>query len=432
MRIPACLGTPLRWRPKYYAPESFRHGFAWTMLGNSSFAASSWLTIVVLARFGSKELVGTYAYALAVVAPVFLLLGLNIRSIMATDARAECEFATYRNLRYATTAMAAAVCTVLAISLESGRFRDAIVLVAVGRVSDSLSDLYYGRCQQAERMRPLATSLALRAVLGLGAFSCALLSTGSLSAALLAMNLAWLAVLFVFDIPVSVACGHLVAAASATHATSKYGLGHLLRLALPMGVGATCVSLYLNAPRYAIAHYVGESALGVFAGLSALVLAGNTVMSALANAASPRLARYYAAGDRLNFLRLFSRTIACALVLGTVGIAIAVTCGRWVVCLVYGAEYSQDNTLFVLLMISAAVMYLNSALGVAVTAMRCFGWQATFHVANTGVLFALAMTLVQRHGLRGGACSLIIGSAFIGSAFAVLTWLKQRRLLPVG
>jgi len=277
-------------------------------------------------------------------------------------------------------------------------------------------------------MRPLATSLVLRGGLGLVAFAVMLASTGSLCASLAAMDVAWLAVLVAYDVPVSNVCGRVIAASSARQVAAKYGAKQLLRLALPMGVGATCASLFLNAPRYAIAHYVGESALGVFASLSALVLAGNTVMSALANAASPRLARYYADGDRRNFRRLLLRTTGCALALGGAGMAVAGTCGQVVVRLIYGPEYSQDNVLFVLLMVSATVMYVNSALGVAVTAMRCFSWQAALHVANTGVLFGLALALVRSYGLRGGACALLVGSLLIGVAFAGLTWLKQRQM----
>jgi hypothetical protein len=57
-----------------------------------------------------------------------------------------------------------------------------------------------------------------------------------------------------------------------------------------MGVVAGLQSLMTNVPRYAIETHAGTAALGYFAGIAYLVLAGNQAVMALWAAASPRCA----------------------------------------------------------------------------------------------------------------------------------------------
>ncbi len=73
---------------QYSRPLSLRRNFAWNLLGETSYSLGQWLLLVLLARLQSPEIVGQFAYALAVTAPVYLLVGLNLRVVQATDARA--------------------------------------------------------------------------------------------------------------------------------------------------------------------------------------------------------------------------------------------------------------------------------------------------------------------------------------------------------
>jgi hypothetical protein len=49
---------------------SLRRNFAWTVLGNVTYAACQWGMLVALAKLGSPEMVGQFALGLAIGAPV--------------------------------------------------------------------------------------------------------------------------------------------------------------------------------------------------------------------------------------------------------------------------------------------------------------------------------------------------------------------------
>ena len=73
--------------------------------------------LVVLAKFGSPEMVGNFALALAVTAPVFMLTNLQLRAIQAIDVKDQYVYGDYLALRLFGTALALTV--ILAMVLFS-------------------------------------------------------------------------------------------------------------------------------------------------------------------------------------------------------------------------------------------------------------------------------------------------------------------------
>src|SRR5438874_122437 len=68
------------------APLSVKRNTVWTMAGNTMYAASQWLQVVVIARLSTPLDVGHYAFAMGLCTPVFMMSNLQLRSIQATDS----------------------------------------------------------------------------------------------------------------------------------------------------------------------------------------------------------------------------------------------------------------------------------------------------------------------------------------------------------
>ena len=415
-------------------PRSLRHNFSWTLAGNVVLAASNWLLLVIAARLGSPAMVGQFALGLAVSTPIFLFFGLNLRVVQATDARGEFTFREYFQLRLATT-MLALVANILVVAFAYGPLSVQMILVAVGgwRAADSMSDVYLGALQLRERMDRLAVSQILHGVSGVAAFFAGLYATGSMTTATISLIVAWILVLLFFDVPAAVACGALASRyrtesnAPALVPLPRQQLLRLAGIAFPLGLVAALGSLAQNIPRYFLESSRGEDALGVFAAVSAIMFAGSTVVAALAHATTPRLARLHAEGDDRGFRRIMKKLHAIAAAMGVGGVAVAWWVGAPVLRLLYGPEYSEHATLFVWLMIAGAATYFGAFLGVAVTAMRRFRFQAQIHAANVLLVFLLAAALVPRFGLLGAAWCALGSAIFVNSSFYLAAHLALRR-----
>src|SRR6202045_2692860 len=92
--------------PSEYA-ESVTLGknFVWTLAGTSLYAACPWGIFISIAKLGTPAMLGQFALGLAVSAPVFMLTSLQLRAVLATDARDEYRLAHYFALRILGTAI---------------------------------------------------------------------------------------------------------------------------------------------------------------------------------------------------------------------------------------------------------------------------------------------------------------------------------------
>jgi O-antigen/teichoic acid export membrane protein len=140
----------------------------------------------------------------------------------------------------------------------------------------------------------------------------------------------------------------------------------------------------VSLPRIVVERELGASALGYFAALAYLVVAGRMVAIALGSAAVPRLGRYFASRDRTAFIRALLGLVAFGASLGAVGVLGAVALGEPVLGLVYGADYTRYTSLLTWLMVAAGFGYVSIYLQDALTTMRSLAPKALLLAGGRG------------------------------------------------
>jgi len=411
---------------------SLRRNFAWTFVGNVVYAACQWGMLVALAKLGSPSLVGQFALGLALCAPVMMLANLALRAVQATDARNEYRFGDYLALRLATTALAfAAICLIAWLAGYRWQTALVVILVGVAKSVESFSDVIYGLMQKYERLDRIAIALMLRGVGSVVVFALTLWLTRSAAWAVVALAAWWSAVLLTYERKTGGELLKAFGAADARFAASWEWarMRQLAWLSLPLGVVMVLVSLNTNIPRYFIEHYLGEAALGYFAALAYVMVAGYTVMGALGQSATPRLARYYQS-NRSAFKRLLAKMLLVAAAVGAAGILVVVLWGRPLLTLLYRPDYAQHADVFVWVMIAAAISYVLSVLGYALTSQRVLRSQVPLVGAMVVVSTLACYFCVPAFGLLGAAVTLVASNlvgTFIG-AFLVI----RAESAPVG
>jgi O-antigen/teichoic acid export membrane protein len=403
---------------------SLRENFAWSVVGNISYAACLFGITVALAKLSDPATVGRFSLAMRITGPIFVFAGLNTRQLHASDPARAFTFGDYFGLRLVMVVLGLALtCGIAAFTEYAASIGVVLALVGVAKSVESLAEVFYGELQRSERMRPIALSMTLKGILSLAAFSVGL-AVGGLELATLGLALAWLAVLVGYDWPT----------ARANHGDRldppgrDFGrLGRLFLQTLPLGIAIFLVALTASVPPFFIEPERGFRELGVFSALAYLMLPGTLIVNALGQSATPRLASSFA-DDRRAFLVLFAKMLALAMGLGVAGVLVAIVLGRPVLALVYRPEYAEHVDLLAWLMVAAGVGYVGSMFGYALTAARILHGQAILFAFVCGATALGCWLWVGPFGLVGAAWGLLFaaGVQLVGSVALFALGLRTR------
>ena len=401
---------------------SVRHSFAWSLLGNVTFAATQWGILVVLAKLGSVEMVGEYGFATAVAGPVFMLANMYLATVLATDARGENDFDKYYGARLVTTLGALLVILGIALFSRWGSGITAVVFaIAASKAIDSFSDILYGLFQRREAIDRIGKSMLLRGLLSLCAAAIAVRFAASALAASLAVGAMWAVIFVQFDVANGAALlGSRRALVPRVRAASVL---KMLRSAFPLGIVGMLMSLSSNIPRYFLEHGRGSKDLGIFVGLAYISTAAGLAVGALGTAVTARLANLHAQGEIRSFKRLVHRLVLVGAGVGVAEIAVAVTAGGPILRLFYTAEYAEHRTAFVVAMIAAGISHVAAFFGYATTASRRFVTQIPLWLLIVSAAAVFSAFAVPAMGILGATWALVVAAAVQLASYA---WVYTR------
>ena len=390
---------------------SVRRNFALLTTGRLVAALSMWFALIALTKLsGDPQTVGVYALAQVICLPIAEVARMGLRDVRASDTRGDFLFRDYLGLRL----LAAALALVLMLAgglakADSATVFTVIVLYAVTRVLELVSDVVYGLFQTQERLDLIARSLCLQGLLSLVLLSLGYWTTGSLVVAVLGQVTAHLVVLFAYDLPVGRARAALEVEGGEAFwpRWNPSALGRLSLLALPLTFATGLAMVAAHLPRFAVESYLGLEALGFFAPILALALAPTRLVHALGMAATARLAHYHADGERRSFVSLLARMALGAGLLGALGLLVVASFGEEILILVATPDYAVYADVLVLAVLGATLRFVADVLQYGIIASRRFWWFAFQYGSVALAAFVACATLIPAHGLVGAGWSVV-------------------------
>lgn len=375
-----------------------------------------WVCIIMLARAADASELGAFALAQAITAPIFMLLSLQLRQVQATDAHRLFSFHTYLKLRLATTALG--VATVVTLSLLAAAVMKSAYLsllaLTAARAFDAVSDVFYGRWQFHERLDLVGKSLLLRSAAVVPLVVTAVATVPSSAAAAVAIALSSALILGSYDLHRRVGTGE-----EELHQVDA-GPFVLARTVLPLGATLLLFSLNAAIPKYVLGFSAGQTDVGIFTAALLPFQFGQYVVTAIGQAASPRLAVEFATGNVRGFMVVQARlAVACA-AMAACAVVLASSVGVTVLSVVYGHDYGIAPEALTLFAIASGIGYLASALGFGATAAGQFNGQPVVFAIVTAVCFGSSLLFIPGHGTVGAAMALVITSLVQLAGLAVL------------
>jgi O-antigen/teichoic acid export membrane protein len=365
-------------------------------------------------------MVGEYALAVAVTAPIFAFTAFQLRAILATDATERFAFRDYLALRIAGTLAALLGLLALIATMPWRADTKAVVLaVAVMKSIDAFSDIIYGLLQKREQLDIVGFASALRGTCGLMALALGLAISHSAVIGLLCLSCAWIAVLLTFERAAAVRL--LALAPRCSWKKSFNQLRPLAVLALPITFGSLLLNLGTNLPRIILDQYSGDHALGVFSAVATLSGALGLLYSAVGQTAMPRLSRIFAK-HRDGFRSVLQRMLILSTALGVIMIAGAWFFGAHLVTAIYGKQASAGAGLVSGLVAIAVLNNTAMLLGFGLTASRQFWAQLGAAGSVLAIIAVSSLLLIPRFGTIGAMYSGLFGASCQFATFSYLAF----------
>ncbi|MCA9230915.1 MAG: hypothetical protein KDA57_09700 [Planctomycetales bacterium] len=406
------------------------------LAANVFYKGCQWAMLVVLAWFGAPEFVGQFVLSLAVTTPILAFFMLQLRMVQATDATGEYKFGDYFVLRAVTTLLAFVAIVFTAIC-SGYRPELVMIIVAVGLSAciDSFSDIIYGLLQQRERMDLIAKSMIIKGALSLAGLTVVFWATRQLLYGVLMIAAARLLVVLLCDISFAACVLQERSAVSGQKLKLEVNwqsarLMALAKLSLPLGFVAMLDLLCYTTPKYFVAHYWGEAAVGIFGALFYIREVGATAVLAIGQAAAPRLSQLFSSGRLRSYSQLLMFLVGGSAAIGGLMVLAAWLAGPIILRAVYGVEYAEHADTLVWVMIAAAVFFVALLNNFAMAAARCFRLQILVFAVVAVSSWIACYFLVPEGGLSGAAKALGVTSLtqILGQVIVIMYALRSQQL----
>ena len=404
---------------------SLRKNFLHTLSGNVAYGFAQWAMLMIIAKLGTPEMVGRFALALAVTAPIVRFANMNLRAVLATDVTSKRPFSDYLGLRLVM--LAGAMLVIALSSLGYDRRLFAVVLaIGLAKGFESISDLHFGLMQQHERMDRIARSLLYKSLVTLVLFFMGMYLTRDIFWGSICLVVAWSTTLVTFDRANARDSLEITQVALAP-SFDPAALKRLAMTALPLGFADLLVSLLINVPRYFVKGMLGDRELGFFAATAYLTVVGARVITALGESSVPRLARCYEEGDADAFQKLLVNILLVGIFIGAAGLLVGFLGGKPLLTLLYRPEYAERLDAFNWLMLAGAISYVGIFLSYAMTASQAFWAQPVIVTAGFAVTALGCMLLIPRYGLVGAAMAIAFCNVtqLFGKSYVVWRILRE-------
>lgn len=387
----------------------------WLLGGNLIFSLSQWLIMIMVARLASKENLGQYALALAIVLPVYAVTNLQLRPLFILDDNGNKNYiySNFYYLRLLSSLVGFLVCIVLGLYYDDIFL--ILFLVAGIKFLESLSDIIYAFYNSRDQTYLISKSLLLK---GVGSTLLCLLGliffdfSWAISFILLNYFLIW----YFLDNKYISKTNEIV---------EKKLDFRILNHAIPMGLTLGLVTLQSSVPRIFLHHYESTELVGVLSVLSYFVVIGSIFINSICQYLSPKIVNFWI-NDIKEFKRYYMTMQIISVLFGFVVLFFCYFFGHFILSLIYGEEFIEYERELNLIIFSGIFLYLSTVNGFTLTSIGYIGKQVYIFGFIALVTLLSSYILIPKFGIDGAIYSMLIAYfiQFIVTSIVIIYKLK--------
>lgn len=312
--------------------------------------------------------------------------------------------------------MACLVVGASAWTMYSAEFAGTAILVALGLICESYSELCYGAFLQRGRPEWIGVSQIVRAATLLVVSYVAIIATQRVVVLIAAQTLVSAVALMFWDLPVF--RGLSRDGATVSTAGSWLAIRRLMATAWPLALATLFAGLSQAAPRFFVEHWRGLAGLGLLAVIGTVLVPGNIVLLGITQSSVPRVARAARTDSDAGVWRELKRVYLAGIATAIIVVLVFGIFGERLLSLAYSAEYARHPHLLRVVLAACASIYLSYSLVVPFVAFQKFADLLLVNFLGLTATVLGCLRLVPELGATGAAWSMLLGSLVVNIVLA--------------
>lgn len=383
---------------------SLKRNIFFMLLGNGVFAFSQWLQLSLISKYCSIETLGFFTLALSVISPVFMLTGLQLRTLIITDVHSQTEFGTFFKLRIWTSILSLSIIIIIALLLSNLTLLPYLLLLTFQKVLEGLSELFNSKQQQNENIEILTLSLFLKGASIILSIFIGLVFFKSLFIGLSLILFFYVIILYFNDYKNYKKGYHQKIILNLPFDKIK----NLAKRGLPLGIVLLIISLNANISKYFLEIYAGTKIQAIFSSISYVLVIGIFILDSLGQVFVPRLSKFYYDKEYLSFQKYSFNFVLLSFLIGSALFLFSLFFGEDTLRFLFNAKISAYSGFLSKYLMAGILIFISSSLGYILTSMGEFKVQPYINFFILIVNFILSYFLIKHYELIGVIITLTI------------------------
>lgn len=399
----------------------------WNSVGSMTYLGCQWLVTIFVVRLSSGfDAAGLLSLAMAVVGIFGTFANYKMGTYQISDIKHEHTLGEYLGFRCFMLVVAFLCCIVYAYFTCPDYALVTVALFYVFKSVGLVIDVFHGVDQLNRRMDYIGKSFIAQGVSTLAAFVVVFGLTQDLNASIIAMTLAAVLVLALYD--VRKAAQFEKPRIRLTASKTLF----FLKTSLPAVLASLAASAIFTIPKQYLSLVSGDAALGVYASVAAPALVVQMGAMYLYGPLLDIFPRHFFDGDMAGFGRLLAKTVAGIILVAVVCAVALELLGEWLLTLLFGPDIAEYVYLLQPVLLSTVLTAFLWFFGDLLIAVRDFRANFAGNVAAFVAVLPLSVVCVDLWDMNGvsfaGAAACVVGVAVL-SAFLAVDIAKQRKLV---
>ena len=392
--------------------KKIANDYIWNTLGSVMNAASSILMLLVVTRILGMYAGGVFSLAYALSQQFQSVGAFEMRPYQATDLKRQFSFLTYFVSRCLTTIIMV-LCVVAYGIATQGFTPDTFLLISLAalKIFDVLEDVFHGELQRNDKLDKAGQAYFFRVCSTTVSFIVGVIAFRDLAQACFLSLGVSLVVWVYFNCIRNI---RWVSKSYAAHDTDSLvrSVFLLLKLCLPLCIGAFLAVYLSNAPRFAIEEYLTKEDLTIYSILFMPALAINLMSQLVFRPMLTSLASLHDSGNRRAFALVVSKSFFAILGIWAILSLVSIQWGTPFLGWLYSVDLSAYLSELLLLLIGGALNAFSIIVYYALVTKRRQALILAGYAATSIFAFFAGGPLASSWGIAG-ACWLYVLSMLL-------------------